>query len=120
MVKDIEKTKEELISAEIRKLKRIFKNLDKDAKTFAEKLIKKAAFMDVTLEELQRKVADEGTIVTAVNGNGFEVTMEHPALKTYNTMIKNYIQTMKQLADFLPEDTEELDELTSFIKERKK
>lgn len=115
-----EYTKEELISKEVRKLKKLFKVLDEDRKSLAEKLIQKAAFMEVALNELQKKVAEEGTIILTVNGNGFEVKTENPALKSYNTTIKNYSTVMKQLADLLPDDAEEVDELMIHVRERKK
>ena len=37
------------------------------------------------------------------SGNGFETYSEHPAQKSYNTMIRNYNATLKQLADLAPE-----------------
>jgi seryl-tRNA(Sec) selenium transferase len=115
-----EKEKEELILKDLRKLRRIFKNLDKDRKVVAEKLCKKAAFMDVTLDEMQSQIVAEGYVVEAVNGNGFTVQMDHPAMKTYNTMIKNYTTVMKQLADLLPEGAEEADELLAYVGRKKK
>lgn len=108
--------KEELIQKELRKLKRTFKILDKDKKVIAEKLSKKAAFMDVTLDEMQEQITREGYVVEAVNGNGFKIAMDHPAVKSYNAMIKNYNATIKQLIDLLPEDTEEVDELMMHIR----
>ena len=104
-----EKTKEDRILAEERKLKRIFKILEKDKLTIAAKLCKKAAFMDVTLDDMQVQITTEGFTKKAVNGNGFTVEMDHPALKSYNTMIK-------KLIDLLPEDTEEVDELLLHIR----
>ena len=107
-----EKTKEEKISAELRKFKGFCRNLSKDRKNIAVKLCQKAAFMEVTLEDLQDQINKEGAIVEAVNGNGFKVKSENPAQKTYNTMIKNYTAAIKQLTGFLPESAEvpELDE----------
>ena len=96
-----EKTKEERILAEERKLKRIFKILEKDK---------------LTIDDMQVQITAEGFTKKAVNGNGFTVEMDHPALKSYNTMIKNYNTVMKQLIDLLPEDTEEVDELLLHIR----
>ena len=124
MLKKMEKlneiTKDELIKKNFRKLNRIFKFLDKDRRLVAEKLCKKAAFMDVTLDEMQRQITAEGYIITATNGNGFEVRTDHPAMKTYNTMIKNYTAVIKQLAELLPEGSEEADEIISFMRSKKK
>ena len=46
-------TKEEKIKREFSRLKRIFKDLDKNKLQTVESLIKNAAFMAVSLEELQ-------------------------------------------------------------------
>ena len=114
-----EKTKEEKILAEFRKLKRFSSKFDKDKKNIAEKLCKKAAFMDVTLDEMQETITTEGSVIEAVNGNGFTVKMDHPALKGYNAMIKNYTAVIKQLVDLMPQGAEEADELLAFVKRRK-
>lgn len=110
---DIEKEKE--IKKEISKYKKIFKNVPEDKKPFAEKLYNQAAFMVITLDDLQKKINREGPVITAVNGNGFETTTEHPAQKSYNTMIKNYNSTIKALIDLLPNSNTEDDELTQFL-----
>ena len=111
-----EKTKEEKISAELRKFKGFCRNLSKDRKNIAIKLCQKAAFMEVTLEDLQDQINKEGAIIEAVNGNGFEVRTENPAQKTYNTMIKNYNATIKSLVDLMPEGASANDELIGFIR----
>lgn len=103
-----------------RKFKKFFRFLDKDRLEFADKLCRKAAFMDVMLEEMQEKVAREGSVITAVNGNGFEVQMDNPAIKAYNVMFKNYSVAMKQLIELLPQGTDEADELMLFVKGKKK
>lgn len=114
-----EKTKEEKISLELRRFKGFCRNLGKDKKNIATKLCQKAAFMEVTLEELQDQINKEGAIVTEKNGNGFDVKMENPAQKTYNTMIKNYNMVIKTLADMMPEGAAANDELMQFIRKGK-
>ena len=76
-------------------------------------------FMKITLMELQEIVNSEGAVTTGLNGNGFEVTSEHPAQKAFNTMIKNYNATIKTLVDMLPEKEDD-DEMMAFIKGGKK
>lgn len=112
--------KEELISRNFKKFKKIFRFLDKDHRSFAEKLCRKAAFMDVTLDEMQEQITEKGYVVEAINGNGFKVLMDNPALKSYNTMIKNYTAVMKQLADLLPDGSKEADEIMEFMRGKKK
>lgn len=99
--------KEKRIKKEISKLKKIFSGLSETKKKLCESLIENAAFMSVTLEELQETIKAEGAIGEFTNGNGFGVLQEHPAQKTYNTMINRYASVMKQLIDMLPGDKEE-------------
>ncbi len=107
--------KNELIKQELLKYSEIFVNIEEDKKPFVERLYKQAAFMSATLDELQEIINTEGAVITSVNGNGFETTSEHPAQKSYNTMIKNYNATIKSLIELLPEDKNEKDELTEFL-----
>lgn len=110
----MDKAKETKIKKVISKYKKIFENIPDKQKPFAEKLYSRAAFMDVTLDDLQERVNTDGPVIKTINGNGFETTLEHPAQKSYNTMIKNYNSTIKALIDLLPED-EDGDELTRFL-----
>lgn len=112
--------KDELIKQKIKKYKTIFRHVEKDKKTFVEKLYKQAAFMEVTLDDLQQTINEEGPVIESTNGNGFEVTQEHPAQKSYNIMIRNYNNIIKTLVDMLPEDKGEKDDLTEFLLSGKK
>ena len=58
-----ELTKEQKIKKEIARLKRVFKDLDKNKLQTVESLIKNAAFMAVSLEELQEIINAEGYVV---------------------------------------------------------
>lgn len=98
---DIEK--EKLIKKEKNRLKKIFKDISEDKKKLCEPLMQNAAFMAVTLEELQKNIASEGAVIMAVNGNGFETLQENPSQKSYNTMINRYTAIIKQLQDLLPD-----------------
>lgn len=111
-----EKTKEERIKSELRKFKGFCRNLGKDRKNIAEKLCQKAAFMEVTLEDLQNQINEEGAILEEKNGNGFVVKMENPAQKSYNTMIKNYNAIIKTMADLMPEGAAANDDLMNFVR----
>ena len=82
---------------------KIFKDLDDNKKIFAEKLYNEADFMFRTLENLRKIIETEGAVIKTVNGNGFETYTENPAQKSYNTMIRNYNATLKQLSELAPE-----------------
>ena len=98
-----EKTKEQRIKSEISKLKKNYSNLDKERMTLAMKLIENAAFMTITLEDLQKEINEKGSIRTVTNGNGFETIQEAPELKAYNAVMQRYTPCIKQLTDMLPD-----------------
>lgn len=96
--------KNKKITKETNKLKKLFKELPENKKRMAEKLIENASFMSITLDELKEDIKIYGVKETYVNGKdqfGFKESIES---KTYNTMVKNYMNIIKQLNDMLPED----------------
>ena len=99
-----EKTKDQRIKTEYRKILKLFKGLPENKLKLVLPLIENAAFMVVTLRELQEKINDEGAIYEHRNGNGFMVIEEHPAQKSYNTMINRYNTIVLKLAEMLPEE----------------
>ena len=108
------------IKKEMTKLNKIFKDLEGDQAALAERLIKRAAFMLATLDELEDDIKTNGPVSTYTNGNGFDVTQENPAQKSYNTMIRNYNGVIKALFEMLPKDSCEEDELLEFLGRGKK
>lgn len=96
MSKDIE------IKRELKKLQKIFADIPEDKRDLVDGLIENAAFMVVTLRDLAADVAENGPVITAVNGNGFEVTQENPAQRSYNSMVQKYTAVMKELNTYLP------------------
>lgn len=94
--------KNQKIRKETNKLKKLFKELPNNKKKMAEKLIENASFMSITLDELKEDIKLYGVKETYVNGKdqfGFKESIES---KTYNTMVKNYMNIIKQLNDMLP------------------
>ena len=114
--------KEKQIKKEIRKLRRLFKNLPKDKMKAADGLIQEAAFMKVTLEETRHVIDQEGILEKFEQG-AQKFLREHPATKVYNTMIQRYATVCKQLFDMIPDPDagkQAEDELMSFVKRAKK
>lgn len=97
-----ELTKEQKIKKEIARLKRVFKDLDKNKLQTVESLIKNAAFMAVSLEELQEIINAEGYVVEYQNGENQKGTKQSDAVKTYIAMTKNHAAIIKQLTDLVP------------------
>lgn len=92
--------KEAEIKKERQRLKKLYKDLPDDRKKLSEKLIERAAFMSVSLAEMEETINDEGNIVTMPQGD-YEIDRAHPLLSVYNAMIKNYAAVIKQLDAFL-------------------
>lgn len=82
-------------------LKSVFEGLDNNKSKLALSLLDKAEFMEETLKELQIKVKTDGVVTEMCQGD-YTIERENPALKGYNTTIKNYTAVIKQLNDMLP------------------
>ena len=112
--------KGKLIKKEMLRLKKIFKNLEKDKWDTALSLIKNAAFMTITLEDLQETINREGAVSEYQNGENQWGTKKSPEVEIYNTMIKNHMAIIKQLADLLPKDLpkDQEDGFDGFVSDR--
>ena len=99
----MEKERERRIKQEKDKLKRQFSKIDKKKKTLVQRLIENAAFMAVTLEDLQQEINEKGCISEYKNGENQYGTKKAPEVEVYNTMVKNYAAVIRQLTDLLPE-----------------
>ena len=88
------------------RIKKIYKNLPKERLEIAKNLIERAAYMLVSLEDMEAKISEDGLVVTMPQGS-YEIERAHPLLQPYNAMVKNYNATIKQLNDIAPNsDTE--------------
>ena len=103
------------INKEIKRLKELFKKMDETKLKLAEKLIENAAFMSVTLDELKEDIRDNGVKEEYCNGENQYGYKESVESKNYNTMIKNYMNIIKQLNDMMPED-KKVDTGNEFLK----
>lgn len=95
-------TKDQKIKKEYNRLRRIFKDLDKNKLQTVESLMRNAAFMSVSLEELQDIINAEGYIVEYQNGANQSGTKQSDAVKTHIAMTKNHASIIKQLCDLVP------------------
>ncbi len=102
--------KDKLIKKEIRRLKRIFKDLEKDKMDTAISLINNAAFMTITLMDLQETINQDGSVSTYQNGENQWGTKKSPEVDIYNTMIKNHMNIIKQLTDLLPKQAAKVED----------
>lgn len=94
--------KDKKIKKEILKFKRIFKNLDDNSKKITENLINKAAFMSVSLDELQDIINQKGYTEEYQNGANQSGIKKCSELEIYNTMVKNFTSVINQMYSMLP------------------
>ena len=108
----------ERIDKEMKRIKKLLKAIDKDRLATMQSLIKNAAFMSVTLDDLQDAMNQNGVISEYQNGENQWGTKKSPEVEIYNTMIKNHMTIMKQLIDLLPEtnSNDKKDLLLEFLK----
>lgn len=98
----VEKTKEERIKKELNRLKRIYRMLTPNKLAIVTPLLENAAFMKVTLEDLQTIINDNGCSDEYKNGANQFGKKASADLQAYNSLIKNYNTVSDRLEKLLP------------------
>ena len=93
--------KKVLAYEDLKNLKETFEKMDNDKSKLALSLLDEAYFCGDTLKKLKEKVEKDGVVTEMCQGN-YNIDRENPALKSYNTTIKNYQALIKQITDLLP------------------
>ena len=96
-----EQTKEARIKKEYARLRKQFAGIEEKNRAISEPLLQNAAFMRVTLEDLQEEVNTYGTTEEYQNGPNQSGFKQSAALQGYNSTVKNYNATIKTLAGIL-------------------
>ena len=89
---------------EFNKFKKLYANIPEDKLKINENLMKRAVFMYEKLEAMEKKIDEDGLLVTMPQGK-YDIERAHPLISQYNAMVKNYTTVIKQLNELLP-DTE--------------
>ena len=113
-----EKTKEERIKAEERRLTKIFRELkDKKKIKMAQGLIQRAAFLKITLEECEHDITSNGiTEKFSQSENQAPYDRKRPVADLYSAYNTSFQKIIKQLTDLLPaEEKKELDPFMEYI-----
>ncbi|WIL39738.1 hypothetical protein QN089_05575 [Kurthia sp. YJT4] len=116
-----ELTKAERITKEERRLKRNYKDIQKDKSAVVEGLIRRAAFMRATLEDMELDLDERGFVEMFAQGEQEPYERERPVARQYQQMNKNYQSIIKQLSDLLPKEPikqKEDDGFESFVMAR--
>lgn len=106
----MEQEKDKRIKDELDRLGRIYQDIDNKRLKTVQRLMDNAAFMAVTLADLQTEINENGVVSEYQNGENQWGTKKSPEVEIYNTMIKNYTAIIKQLTDLLPVAVEKEDD----------
>ena len=109
--------KEKKIKQEVNRIKKLYKDFEKDKSKVLEGLINEAAFMKLSLEELRNDLIKNGLTELFEQGEQ-SFYRERPEVKVYTNFMQKYSVVMKQLIDLLPIEIkkEEADALMEFMK----
>jgi len=112
-----ELTKEEKIKKEVLRLNKVFKSLDKNKLAAVQSLIKIAAFMAVTLDELQETINCEGYTQEYKNGANQYGIKQSAEVDMHIAMTRNHTTIIKQLADIAPQEARKDSKLAALRRE---
>jgi hypothetical protein len=93
--------KGKMIRSEKSRLNKLLKELPGEKKKAAAGLIEECAFMRATLYQYRGYMDVEGLIDIMQQGD-YSIKREHPAVRSYTSMIQKYATVSKQLFDMLP------------------
>ena len=104
-------TKDERIFKEEKRLRNIYKNMKTDNKAIIDGLIRRAAYMRITLEDYEKDLDTNGYVEMFSQSEKTDpYERERPVARLYNTMNKNYQSIIKQLSDLLPKEINSIQE----------
>lgn len=95
-------SKETRIKRETARLHVIFQDLDKNKLEVVEALIARAAYITVSLEDLEKEIDETGFTETYSNGKDQSGVKQSAAAALHVSMTKNLTAIMKQLIDLTP------------------
>lgn len=102
-----DKPKETRTNSEKNRLARFYSDIPKDKKGIIEGLIARAAFMRVTLEDMEADLDENGFVELFTQSEKTDpYERERPVARLYNTMNKNYQSIIKQLSELIPKTDE--------------
>lgn len=103
LIEKEKKAKKARQTREEKRLRESYKDLPADLMRVADGLIRRAAFMRVTLEDYEQDLSEKGYVeMFSQSANAPPYERERPVARLYNTMNANYQKIIKQLADLVP------------------
>lgn len=94
--------KENKIAEELQRISVFFEEAEENKRAIITPLLQNAAFMKITLEDLQEIINAEGVTDIYQNGANQHGVKQSATLQSYNSLIKNYAGVIKTLSQMLP------------------
>lgn len=95
-------SKEKRIEEELKRISVFYEEIAENKKAMIAPLLQNAAFMKITLEDLQEIINREGVTEVYQNGANQKGIKQSATLQSYNSVIKNYASVLKALSNYLP------------------
>lgn len=117
----VEKTKR--INKELRRLKKLFSEIDENKKKLVQATMEDVAFLTVTMQDLRENINRHGTTAEYKNGENQYGTKQSPDSQLYLQMSQKQTQAMKILVDCMPkavkvDSTDKKDDFEDFVSSR--
>ena len=100
-------SEDERITKEYERLRELYSDIEGNKLKLALKLIARAAFMSVTLEDLEQYISTHGCTEEYQNGANQHGKKKSSEVEVYNAMVKNYTAIIRELTGLLPQTVNE-------------
>jgi len=98
-----EKTREQKIASEYRRISKALKSIPEDKQNAAKKLMEEAAYMTQIIADSREEIDKNGIIETYQNGENQSGRKKNPAVEIYDRAVNSYGKIIKQLTDLMPD-----------------
>lgn len=98
-----EKTREEKIASEYRRISKALKSIPEDKQNAAKKLMEEAAYMTQIIADSREEIDKNGIIELYQNGENQSGRKKNPAVEIYDRAVNSYSKIIKQLTDLMPD-----------------
>ena len=94
------------IKKEIARLKKLFKEIDKNKIQLVNSTMEDVAFLTVSMQDLRENIIRDGTTVTYKNGENQYGVKQNPDAQLYLQMSQKHTQSVKVLLDCMPKTSQ--------------
>lgn len=98
-----EKTREEKVASEYRRISKALKAIPEDKQNVAKKLMEEAAYLTQIIADARAEIDNKGIIELYQNGANQSGRKKNPAVEIYDRAVNSYSKIIKQLTDMLPD-----------------